>query len=154
MTYKNELKEYVISAIIFGGCMGLFTVIAGGNVAALLTTTIVSGTAFSVLIYLFSQNIEKKFATLRADIEQSRTVYCDGSANLGKTGGWLIMTELGLEFYSHSINFEKTDTLIPFDMIIRTEVKLNKLTVHTQNGSPVFVVCKAKEWEKEIQKRI
>ena len=82
MTYKNGFKEYFTMGILFGGGMGMVMALSSGDFSSLFLTTVFAGTAFSVLMYLFSRSTEKKFAALRADIERARTVYCDGSANL------------------------------------------------------------------------
>lgn len=154
MCINNGIKEHLLSVLVFGGIMGIPLGLASQNLISYLTYVILIGGAFSVAMLIVTKIYEKRTQPLVEAISRSRKVICHGSANWGRTGGWMIMTELGLEYYSHGFNFEEVETFLPFNMILGTETRFNRLIIYTSNEKIVLVVCKAKEWEKQIAQKL
>ena len=75
-----------------------------------------------------------------------------GGATWQGLGGWLFLTEAGLEFYPHKFNHGKQNFAIPTEELVSVTVKRNIVSVALQNGGEVAVVVShAKEWEAQIQ---
>ena len=114
MTFKNGAKEYLLTGVLFGIPMCLLFSIYTLNIIIGLILGILSGLLFTFLIFLFSKFMENKFAKIRLEISKDRKVICDGAATMHGNGGWLFLTELGLEFYPHKINMSTKEIKIPF----------------------------------------
>ena len=154
MTYKTDWKTHFIAAILFGGIMGLPATIAAQKPLILILSIIALGGFFSALMAIIELIMLRNYKYKREEIARARYVFCDGIASMGRRSGWMIMTELGLEFYSQDIILGQSEVLIPFNMIIGTEVNFNRLIVYTSNDAVRFVVGQAKEWQKQINSKI
>ena len=105
MTYRNGIKEYFSTGILFGIPMGLFFGLVHLNLIVGLIGGIMSGALFAFLIFLFCKVMEKKFIKKHEEISRERKIICDGGATYEGLGGWLFFTENALEFYPHKINY-------------------------------------------------
>ncbi len=150
MTYRNGLKEYGLMALIYGGLMGIwFSIIYGVLVGVI--SAVFCGALFSFLMYLFVRFQEKKFAKMREEIAGERAIVCDGGATIAGNGGWLFLTERGLEFYAHKFNLSTKNKLIPLETIKSVRAKYNRIFVVTADGSEHnIVVSHSDGWKSHI----
>ncbi|MBQ2881272.1 MAG: hypothetical protein IJE40_03295 [Clostridia bacterium] len=152
MTFKNGAKGYIITGVLYGIPMGLIFGIMSLNVIVGIVSGILAGTLFAFLIFLFSKFMENKFAKMRAEIAANRKVICDGAATVNGNGGWLFLTEHGLEFYPHKINVSTKEMRIPFSMIQSVDANKNLLIVTLKDGQKIkMIVIKNTEWKKQIE---
>ena len=151
MTYTNGIKEYATMGICYGALMGLcFGLIYQGLLLGIISG-ILCGVLFSLLMALFVKSMEKKFAKKRAEIASQRRVICDGAATINGNGGWLFLTEKGLEFYPHKANFSKNELFVPIQTIASVQVKRNQIIVANDKGlSAAIIVVHNKEWKAQI----
>lgn len=151
MVYRNGWKEFFNTAIGFGLPMSLFFIIKYGFALG-LAGGVLSGLLFGAVMTIIVRVTEKKFAKMRAEIAADRRVICDGGATWQGLGGWMFLTEAGLEFYPHKFNHGKQNFAIPTEELVSVRVKRNIVTVALTNGSEVSaVVSHAKEWEAQIK---
>jgi hypothetical protein len=151
MVYRNGWREFFNASVSFGLPMSLFFIIRYG-VALGLAGGVLSGLLFGAVMTIIVRVTEKKFAKMRAEIAADRRVICDGGATWQGLGGWMFLTEAGLEFYPHKFNHGKQNFAIPTEEMVSVRVKRNIVTVALTNGSEVSaVVSHAKEWEKQIK---
>ena len=119
MTYKNGIKEYMLTGVIFGVPMGILFGLMHLSLLLGVITGFLCGFLFALLIFLFVKYQEKKFDKKRAEIAKERKIFCDGAATINGNGGWLFFTEKGLEFYPHKINTSTKEIVIPINTIKR-----------------------------------
>jgi hypothetical protein len=131
--------------------MSLFFIIRYG-VALGLAGGVLSGLLFGAVMTIIVRVTEKKFAKMRSEIAADRRVICDGGATWQGLGGWMFLTEAGLEFYPHKLNHGSQNFAIPTEELVSVTVKRNMVSVTLQNGGEVAVVVShAKEWQAQIQ---
>ena len=151
MVYRNGWKEFFITAIGFGAPMSLFFIIQYGFALG-LAGGVLAGLLFGGAMTLVTRGTEKKFAKLRTEIVSDRRVICDGGATWQGLGGWMFLTEAGLEFYPHKLNHSSQNFAIPTEELVSVTVKRNIVSVTLRNGGEVAVVVShAKEWQAQIQ---
>ena len=151
MVYRNGWKEFFITAIGFGAPMSLFFIIQYGFALG-LAGGVLAGLLFGGAMTLVTRSTEKRFAKLRTEIVSDRRVICDGGATWQGLGGWMFLTEAGLEFYPHKLNHSSQNFAIPTEELVSVTVKRNMVSVTLQNGGEVAVVVShAKEWQAQIQ---
>ena len=105
MTYKNGIREYLLLAVCYGVPMGIIFGLWQKSVLVGIISGAMCGILYGVIMFLFVKSQEKKFDKMREQIASERKIICDGGATLHGNGGWLFLTEEGLEFYPHKINF-------------------------------------------------
>ena len=154
MTYKNGAKTYVLMAVLYGVPMGLFFGIVTLNVIAGIITGVVCGVLFSVLMLAFSKGMEKKYDKMRAELSAERRIVCDGAATIMGNGGWIFLSEYGLEFYPHKVNFSRKEIMLPINQIKDIQVKANRLTVSVPGDTVTVTVVNAPAWKKHISDEI
>lgn len=155
MTYKNGIKEYTMTTLIFGFPMGF--VFARTYQSALLgvISGLLCGCLFTLLLFLFIKIQEKKYDKKRFEIAKERKIICDGAATVQGNGGWMFFTEYGLEFYPHKINISQKDLMIPINLIKSVKTNKNQLVVKTTEHSTIaIVVSHNKEWAEQIKQYI
>ena len=151
MIYRNGWKEFLITAVSFGLPMSLFFIIRYGFVLG-LAGGILSGLLFGGVMTLFTRSTERKFKSTREEIAADRKVICDGAATWQGLGGWMFLTEAGLEFYPHKFNHGKQNFAIPTEDLASVGVKRNIVTVSLVSGGEVAVVVShAKAWATMIR---
>ena len=95
---------------------------------------------------------EKKFDKKREEIAKERKIICDGGATIQGNGGWMFLTENGIEFYPHKINFSTKEIKIPMNMITGVKTHKNQIVLSTVDQSTVsIVVSHNKEWKQQIE---
>ena len=153
MIYKSTKKQYLLLAVCYGAPMGVLF----GLMYASLTVGIISGAAcgilYGLMMFLISRGLEKKFDKKRAEIAGERKIICDGAATVHGNGGWLFLTEYGLEFYPHKVNFSKQEMLIPISNLESVRVNgRNQILLATKDyvNAIAVVVTHNKEWQKQI----
>ena len=151
MTYKNGIKEYTLTTILFGTAMGLIFGLYLKSLFGGIITGIVNGVLFTFVIFLFVKHQEKRFANKRTEIAKERKIICDGVATIQGNGGWLFLTENRLEFYPHQINFSTKEIQIPINTIESVKTNFNQIVISTAQPSTVAIlVSHNKEWKKQI----
>lgn len=150
MRYRNGIKEYLLMALIYGIPMGLLFVLKS-NILTGTIMGVLSGMLFAFIIFLFIKFQEKKFDKKRVEIAKERRIICDGAATIQGTGGWLFLTELGIEFYPHKINVSREELKIPINMIRSVTTNKNQIIIYTTpNFMYTINVSHNKEWKKQI----
>ena len=110
------------------------------------------GFLFTLFIFLFVKFQEKTFDKKRMEIAKERKIICDGGATVNGNGGWMFLTENGLEFYPHKINMSTEEIKIPMNKIEAVKTHKNQIVVNTADKSTVaIVVSHNKEWKKQIE---
>ena len=155
MTYKNGIKEYALTGVMFGVPMGILFGLMQLSLLLGVITGFLCGFLFAFLIFLFVKYQEKKFDKKRTEIAKERKIICDGGATINGNGGWMFFTEDGIEFYPHKINISTKEIIIPTSMIEAVNTHKNQIVVRTSNNSIVaIVVSHNKEWKKQIEATI
>ena len=155
MTYRNGIKEYFSTGILFGIPMGLFFGLVHLNLIVGLIGGIMSGALFAFLIFLFCKVMEKKFIKKHEEISRERKIICDGGATYEGLGGWLFFTENALEFYPHKINYSTKKLTIPLEKINSVSIKRNNIVIDAFEGKKFpIVVSHANEWKAQIEQVI
>ena len=151
MVYRNGWREFFITAVSFGLPMSLFFIIRYGFALG-LAGGITAGILFGGIMTLLTRGTEKKFRHMRAEIAADRRIICDGAATWQGLGGWMFLTEAGLEFYPHKFNHGKQNFAIPTEELASVRVKRNIVTVTLTSGGEVpVVVSHAKAWGTMIR---
>lgn len=152
MTYKNGIKEYTMTTLLFGGPMGLWYGLVSQSALLGVISSIFCGCSFTLLIFLFVKKQEKKYDKKRFEISQKRQIICDGGANVQGSGGWLFFTEYGLEFYPHKFNISQKGLMIPMSEIELVKTNKNQIIVDTTKKETfTIVVSHNKEWAEQIK---
>ncbi len=155
MTFRNGAKEYLLTGSVFGVPMGLLFGLRSWSVPVGIIGGILSGFLFAFFVFLFSKLMEKKFAKTRKEISSSRRVICDGVATFKGNGGWLFLTEEGLEFYPHKINFSTNEVRIPMKSIFSVSTQKNLLVLGTSNEPKLEILVSGnKEWKEQIENAV
>jgi hypothetical protein len=110
------------------------------------------GILYGVIMFLFVKSQEKKFDKMREQIASERKIICDGGATLHGNGGWLFLTEFGLEFYPHKVNFSRQEMRISLKSINAASVlgKSILISVKESTNAITIIVTHNKEWQKQI----
>ena len=152
MIYKNGIKSYILLGVYVGSIYGVFMGLFGRSALKGLWCGVFFAMLFGPLMYLIATILEKKFVKKRAQIQAERKLYCDGSATLMGNGGWMYLTENGLEFYPHKINYSTKEYFVALSDIESARVVRKALVVTVKNaGDFSFVVANAVAWKKEIE---
>ncbi len=153
MIFKNSFKNFFLAGAIYGVAMGCVFGLIYLSPAVGIISGIAAGFLFGGLIYLFNIFAERKFNKKREEISAKRRIICDGAATLNGNGGWLYLTELGLEFYPHKLNLNTSEMIFPTDLIQSVETKKpNTLVVSTKmNLKYKFVVVSKEQWAEQIR---
>ena len=154
MVYKNGLKEYSLSTVLFGVPMGILFGLSQSSFINGIISGIFSGLLFTLLIFLFVKIQEKKFDKKRIEIAKERRIICDGGATINGNGGWMFLTENGIEFYPHKINISTEEIKIPANMIEAVKTNKNQIIVVSNGKNIAIVVSHNKEWKKQIEAMI
>ena len=117
MTYKNGIREYLLLAVCYGVPMGIIFGLWQKSVLVGIISGAMCGILYGVIMFLFVKSQEKKFDKMREQIASERKIICDGGATLHGNGGWLFLTEFGLEFYPHKVNFSRQEMRISLKSI-------------------------------------
>ena len=151
MTYKNGLKEYALTGVMFGVPMGILFGLMHLSLLLGVITGFLCGFLFAFLIFLFVKYQEKKFDKKRTEIAKERKIICDGGATINGNGGWMFFTENGIEFYPHKINISTKEIVIPTNTIESVKTNKNQILVSANGKTIAIVVSHNKEWKKQIE---
>lgn len=151
MTYKNGVKEYVLTGVLFGVPMGILFGIIYFDLFLGIFSAILCGLLYTLLIFAFLKFQEKKYDKMRIEIAKERRIICDGAATVYGNGGWMFLTEMGIEFRPHKINFSTNDIMIPISIIKTVQTKRNRLVINTTDYTVSVIVTHSKEWKKQIE---
>ena len=154
MVYKNGLKEYSLITVLFGVPMGILFGLSKLSFIVGVVSGVLSGLLFTLLMFLFIKVQEKKFDKKRIEIAKERRIICDGGATINGNGGWMFLTENGIEFYPHKINISTEVIKIPTNMIEAVKTNKNQIVGTSNCKNIAIVVSHNKEWKKQIEKTI
>lgn len=152
MTYKNGIREYLLLAVCYGVPMGIIFGLWQKSVLVGIISGAMCGILYGVIMFLFVKSQEKKFDKMREQIASERKIICDGGATLHGNGGWLFLTEYGLEFYPHKVNFSRQEMRISLKSINAASVlgKSILISVKESTNAITIIVTHNKEWQKQI----
>lgn len=138
----------MLGGLIFGAIIGiLFSMLD----IPFITTFLISGGLFSFLMFggMFAtlkllnntarKNILKKVAS-------SGKIYLEGAANRAGNGGWLFVTQNGIEHHPHNTNLDSSPTVISHSDIISIYKNGKKLSIKTTAKNYNFVVNSIDQW--------
>ena len=151
MTYKNGIKEYALTGVMFGVPMGFLFGLMHLSLLLGIIAGFFGGFLFAFLIFLFVKYQEKKFDKKRTEIAKERKIICDGGATINGNGGWMFFTENGIEFYPHKINISTKEIVIPTNTIESVKTNKNQILVSANGKTIAIVVSHNKEWKKQIE---
>ena len=151
MVYKNGLKEYSLTTVLFGVPMGILFGLSQLSFIVGVVSGVLSGLLFTLLMFVFIKIQEKKFDKKRIEIAKERRIICDGGATINGNGGWMFLTENGIEFYPHKINISTKEIVIPTNTIESVKTNKNQILVSANGKTIAIVVSHNKEWKKQIE---
>ena len=151
MTYKNGIKEYTLTGVLFGVPMGILFGLMHLSLLLGVIAGFLCGFLFAFLIFLFVKYQEKAFDKKRTEIAKERKIICDGAATINGNGGWMIFTEYGIEFYPHKINISTEEIIIPINTIESVKTNKNQILVRANGKTIAIVVSHNKDWKKQIE---
>ena len=143
---KNNLGRLWLASILGGLLFGVAMCLAIGVIGLL------AGVLFAVLFGLIMQitvsHLEKSptWAAKRAEISQTKTIIVEGAANLDGNGGWLFVTDQGVEYYTHKMNFDNRTLIFTNDQISTITKEGSKLVIVACNTKYKFVVNYVDTW--------
>ncbi len=163
--WKVRLVTFLFTSITYGGIMALMTyymdkdlftwqyVLFNAFFFALFFTFV-----FPTIMIKMGKGWNKKS---QPTLEHEEEIIAQGPANFKKkyemVGGKLLITNLGLIFKSHKVNFQAGQHNIRFSDIRNIEpthkfrwIK-NQFIVHTRDKQYLFTVNDREEWIKEIE---
>lgn len=143
----------MLGGLFFGIIMGVFQTMIIGEVGIVIG--LLGGAFFSVFfggtMHLVLILLEKKFAELKSQIARDKKIIVDGAANLNGDGGWLFITDMGVEYHTHKVNFSNIHCDFPHDVIQSITKEGKKLIVVANNTKYKFVVNNVDMWLTAIQ---
>ena len=151
MTYKNGIKEYTLTGVMFGVPMGILFGLVHFSLLLGVITGFLCGFLFALLMFLFVKYQEKKFDKKRIEIAKERKIICDGAATINGNGGWMFFTENGIEFYPHGINLSTKEIVIPMNTIESVKTNRNQILISANSKIIAILVSHNKEWKKQIE---
>ena len=151
MTYKNGVKEYVLTGVLFGVPMGLLFGLIYFDWLLGVISGVFGGVLYALLIFIFLKHQEKKYNKKRLELAQERRIICDGAATVSGNGGWMFLTEYGLEFYPHKLNLSTQEVLIPISTIQSVSINKNQIVINANGIVFPIHVTHNKEWKKQIE---
>ena len=142
---KEHIKTGVISGILFGIFMAVFSIFTAGSATALLTG-LISGALFGLMMTVFLSIMTRKMAG-KLSLLPGEEIIKEGPANhfvRGESvGGWLTVTNQRLHFTSHKINVQVHNLSLPLHEIAAAE------TVATVGIIPNGLLIKTASGDKE-----
>ena len=146
---KQDVGKLWLASMLGGLIFGVIMMIVLGPIG------ILSGLLFGVLFGLGMQiatgSLEKKWASKRAEVSASKTILVEGGANLDGNGGWLFVTEEGVEYYTHKMNFDQRTLIFSHTEVQSIHKEGGKLVIVANNIKYVFVVNYVDRWLQIIQ---
>ena len=130
----------------FGFVMGMIAIPILGLLSGLLF-----GALFALAMQIATSILEKKWASKRAEISAATTIVVEGAANLDGNGGWLFITQKGMEYYTHKLNFDRRTLIFSSADIQSIRKEGKKLVIIAGNTKYVFVVNYVDRWLQRIQ---
>jgi len=155
MTYKTGFKGYFLLGVCYGVPMGVVFGLMFMSAVLGLVTGVLAGVLFGGGMFLASKIAERKFDKKRAEIAAQRRIICDGAATIQGNGGWMFLTDFGIELYPHKLNFSTKELMLPLAMIAGVRTKGNKIVIATWDRIEFhIVVAKNKEWKAQIENAV
>ncbi len=151
MTYKNGAKEYFLTGVLFGVPMGILFGFIYFDLLLGVLAGVFSGALYALLIFAFIKFQEKKYDKKRMELALERRIICDGAATIGGNGGWLFLTEYGLEFYPHKVNLSTQEIMIPISTVQSVGINKNQIIVCANGITFPILVTHSKEWKWQIE---
>ena len=85
-------------------------------------------------------------------MSQKGEIYFEGAANLKGNGGWLFVTQNGIEHRVHNMNFNTQPTILSHSDVVSIKKQGNKLAVKTAQNEYAFVVNDVDRWMMYFKK--
>ena len=103
MIYKNGIKEYSLTGILFAILMGVLYGLMYLDVLVGAISGLTSGLVFALLIFLFVKVQEKKFDKMREEIARERRIVCDGGGREEVRARIIALVSAGFDLGSNKI---------------------------------------------------
>ncbi len=147
-SYGQLFKVCMLMGLAFGVFLGVFWSILGLNflIAFLLGTLMFGLLMFGVLaglVFVLEKSVRKKVV---AKVALTGKIYFEGAANRSGNGGWLFVTQTGIEHHPHSANMNSAPTIIAHEDIVSIQKDQKKLAVQTYLETYLFVVSNIGQW--------
>ena len=146
---KQNLGRLWLASMLGGLVFGAMMMIGFGPIGIL--SGLLFGVLFGFAMQIVTGTMEKKWAPKRAEISAKTTILVEGGANLDGNGGWLFVTEEGVEYYTHKMNFDHRTLNFSRDDIQSIHKEGSKLAVIANNVKYVFVVNYVDRWINIVQ---
>lgn len=152
---KTSMGKLFGTSMIGGLCFGLFMGLM--MIEYFFLIFILCGISFGLLFFgmiaAFSSSLEKKTVTkFREEVSQKGEIYFEGAANLKGNGGWLFVTQNGIEHRVHNMNFNTQPTILSHSDVVSIKKQGNKLAVKTAQNEYAFVVNDVDRWMMYFKK--
>jgi len=146
---KQDVAKLWLTSMLGGLVFGVVMMMALGPFGIL--SGVLFGGLFGLAMQIMAGSLEKKWASKRAEISASKTILVEGGANLDGNGGWLFVTEEGVEYYTHKANFDQRTLIFAHTEIQAIQKEGGKLVIVANNTKYVFVVNYVDRWLQIIQ---
>lgn len=133
---------YMCGGILWGIIMGAFL----DDMAIGLIGGILFGLLFGLIMQILLSSIDKKVQPIRNKISKENLILIEGGANLSGAGGWLFVTDKGIEFHTHNFNFDNRNFSYTHDEIVSIKKNGRKLVIITTKVKYVLNVDKVETW--------
>lgn len=155
MTYKNGARECLKFGMLSGLIMAAFLTFISQNPIFGVLVGFVWCVFYTFLMLIMIKLMEKNFSEVRAQMAKEKKIICDGSATVKGKGSWMFLSDAEILFCFHKSNHSNNKITISLIDIKSVATQKNKLiiTLRTQT-SVVAIVCRSKEWKRQIEEAI
>lgn len=144
----NFIKLWLISIVSFGLILALPSVIIEFYLG--IICGLVCGVLFAGLMHIAMIILQRKFSILSSEISETKTIIVEGGATLDGVGGWLFITNEGVEFHNHKINFGKKSFAVTHANIQSIEKDGRCLVIISNNTKRKLIVENVNAWLAQI----
>lgn len=150
-SYLKLFTSSLLGGVIFGLLMALYCLALRVEIGMVLLMFVVLGLGFALLFFalmaLLCCLLEKTtIKNIRKKIVLQEKIYFEGAASLKGNGGWLFVTQNGVEHRAHKMNVNSKPTSISHDEIVSIQRKGKQLVFHTDRAVYAFTVTNVKRW--------
>lgn len=147
-SYGQLFKGSMLGGLIFGLFEGIIYSMMGRSFfSTFLFCGIVFGLLFFVAVALCISILESStIKKMRKGVAIHGKILFEGAANRAGNGGWLFVTQDGIEHHVHGTNFDRSSTIIQHEHIVSIRRSGKKLVIETQQTTHIFVVNNINQW--------
>lgn len=146
---KSDFKKMWFFSML-GGIIYALPVIIIINFIVGMSVGLVFVTVFGGLMHLALVFLEKKFAKTSLLISKTKTIVIEGGASVDGSGGWLFITNEGVEYYTHRLNFDNKSFTLKHNEIQAIKKDGKKLVIISNNVKRTLKVNNIDAWLTRI----